>query len=228
MQYKIIGQTVPAVEIVLKQGESIYTQSGGMTWQTDGLSMETNTRGGFMKGLARMFAGESMFLTTYSAKRDNVMIAFAASVPGNILPYDLTGKPDLIIQKGAFLCAQPTADLRTTFTKRFGAGFLGGEGFILQVLSGDGYAFLEVDGDMVQKTLAPGEVLKVDTGNVVGFESTVAYEVETVKGIANNFFGGEGMFLTRLVGPGHVILQTQNFGDLASRVISMMPQSSNN
>lgn len=227
MQHRLIGQTVPAVEITLKRGESMYTQSGGMTWQTDGIAMATNTKGGLMKGLARMFAGESLFLTTYTAERDGAQIAFATTVPGSILPYDLTGKPDLLIQKGAFLCAEPNVELKTTFTKRFSSGLVGGEGFILQQLSGTGYAFLEVDGDVVEKDLAPGEVLKVDTGNVVGFEATVSYEVETVKGISNVFFGGEGLFLTRLVGPGHVMLQTQNFADMAGRIISMIPPKSN-
>lgn len=227
MEYTLIGTTVPAVEITLKRGESIYSQSGGMTWQTEGIAMATNTKGGIMKGLARMFAGESLFLTTYTAEVDQAQIAFASTVPGSIVPYDLTGKPDLIIQKGAFLCAEPNVELKTTFTKRISSGLVGGEGFILQTLSGDGYAFLEVDGDIVEKTLAPGEVLKVDTGNVVGFESTVGYEVETVKGITNIFFGGEGLFLTKLIGPGRVILQTQNFADMAGRIIAMIPPKSN-
>ena len=129
----------------------------------------------------------------------------------------------MICQKGAFLCAQPTVNLETVFTKKFSAGLFGGEGFILQKVSGNGMLFLEVDGDRVEKQLAPGEVLKVDTGNVVAFEDTVSYSIETVKGIKNIFFGGEGLFLTKLTGPGRVILQTQNFNEFAGRIISMMP-----
>ena len=140
------------------------------------------------------------------------------------MPIDITTN-DLICQKGAFLCAEQTVDLKVAFTKRVSAGLFGGEGFILQRLYGTGMAFLEVDGDMVHRTLAPGEVLKVDTGNVVAFEPSVSYEIETVKGLGNIFFGGEGLFLTRLVGPGDVILQTQNFNDFAGRVISRMPKS---
>jgi uncharacterized protein (AIM24 family) len=130
---------------------------------------------------------------------------------------------EMIVQKGAFLCAQQSVDLKATFTKKFSAGLFGGEGFILQRLFGSGMAFIEVDGDKVERILAPGEVLKVDTGNVVAFDTSVSYDIETVKGLGNIFLGGEGLFLTKLTGPGRVILQTQNFNDFAGRVISMMP-----
>ena len=129
----------------------------------------------------------------------------------------------LICQKGAFLCAEETVNLNVAFTKKFSAGLFGGEGFILQDINGRGMVFLEIDGDKVEKNLAPGEVIKVDTGNVVGFEKTVKYEIETVKGLKNIFLGGEGLFLTKLTGPGKVILQTQNFNEFAGRIIGMMP-----
>ena len=159
MQYRIVGNTMPAVEILFDQaGESMYTQSGGMVWQSDGIEMSTSTNGGIMKGVGRMFAG-----------------------------------------------------------------LFGGEGFILQDLSGVGMAFLEIDGDKVIKDLQPGDVLKVDTGNVVAFERSVSYEIETVKGLKNIFLGGEGLFLTRLVGPGRVILQTQNINEFAGRIARMIP-----
>lgn len=225
MQYKIIGTTVPVVEVTMKQGESMYTQKGGMTYQTEGIEMKTNARGGVMKSLGRMFTGESIFMTNYNALQDDVKIGFATTVPGNIVALDLSKIPDgMMVQKGAFLCAEQSVDLKVAFTKKLSAGFFGGEGFILQKATGNGNVFLEVDGDAIEKELADGEVLKVDTGNVVAFEPTVNYSVEMVKGLGNILLGGEGLFLTKLVGPGKVILQSQNFNDFASRVLTMMPK----
>lgn len=224
MNYKVIGDTVPAVEINLNKGESIYTQSGAMSWKTSNIKMETNTKGGIMKGLGRMLSGDSFFMNTYTAEQDNQTIAFASTVPGSIMPFDLTGTPGLIAQKGAFLCAEPNVNLKVTLTKKFSAGLFGGEGFILQDISGNGNVFLEVDGDKVIKELADGETIQVDTGNVVAFEKTVKYEIETVKGFSNIFFGGEGLFLTKLTGPGKVILQTLNFHDFAGRIIALVPR----
>lgn len=224
MQYRVIGDTMPAVEILFDAaGEGMYTQSGGMAWMTEGIEMNTNTKGGLMKGLGRMFAGESLFMATYRAQRAGAMIAFASTVAGRILPVDVGACGGLICQKGAFLCAQESVNLDITFTKKISAGLFGGEGFILQDINGYGMAFLEVDGDMVEKQLASGQVLKVDTGNVVAFERTVSYEIETVKGLGNIFFGGEGLFLTRLTGPGRVILQTQNIAEFAGRVAGFIP-----
>ena len=225
MKYEIVGKTVPAVEFTFNQGESIYSQSGGMAWQTDGIEMKTNAKGGALKSLGRMFAGESIFMNTYTATKDNAKAAFATTVPGDIIPVDMNQNPNgFMIQKRAFLCAQPNVEVSIAFTKKFSAGLFGGEGFIIQKAEGNGLLFLEVDGDPITKELAPGEILKVDTGDVVGFESTVSYEIETVKGFGNVLFGGEGLFLTRLTGPGKVILQTQNFNDFAGRIISMMPK----
>jgi len=228
MKYEIIGKTVPAVELTFSEGESIYTQSGGMTWQTEGIKMKTNARGGIMKSIGRMFAGESIFMSTYEAQLNGAKIAFAATVPGEIMPINMSELPNgFILQKGAFLCAEPDVELSIALTKRFSAGLLGGEGFILQKATGTGMLFLEIDGDPIVKDLAPGEVLKVDTGNIVGFESTVKYEIETVKGLGNIILGGEGLFLTRLVGPGKVIIQSQNFTDFAGRIISLIPKDNN-
>ncbi len=228
MEHKIIGQTVPAIEFTLNKGESLYTQSGAMTWMSPNISLETSTQGGIMKGLGRMFSGESLFMNTYTAVEDNQKIAFASTVPGGILNVNMTsGHPGLIVQKGSFLCAEPTVELKVAFRKKLSTGLFGGEGFILEDISGQGNVFLEVDGDQIVKELQPGEVIKVDTGNVVAFEKTVQYEIETVKGVKNVLFGGEGLFLTKLIGPGKVILQTQNFNDFAGRIISLMPKSSN-
>lgn len=223
MNYEIKGNVVPAVEVSLSRGESVFTQSGGMFYQTEGIKMDTNTRGGLFKGIGRMFAGESMFMATYTATQD-AKVAFASTVPGSIIPVDVS-EGRFTIQKGAFLAAESSIELRTTFNKKLGTGFFGGEGFILQELSGRGIAFLEVDGDAIEMNLAPGEVLKVDTGNLVGFEDSVRYEVESVKGLGNILFGGEGLFLTRLTGPGKVILQTMNMNEFALRVGSYIPTS---
>ncbi len=223
MNYKIIGNTVPAVEVQLNRGETMFTQSGGMSWQSDGIEMSTNARGGVLKGLGRMFAGESMFMAHYSARRDQAMITFASTVPGSIVPVDVSRSNGLIVQKGAFLCAENSVELETVFTKRLSTGFFGGEGFILQRLMGSGLAFLEIDGNMEQRELQPGEVLKVDTGNVAAFSPSVGYEVEMVKGMGNIFFGGEGLFLTKLTGPGKVILQTMNFAAFAGSIAARIP-----
>ena len=226
MQYKILGQTVPVVEMTLNSGETVYTQRGGMSYQTNGISMKTNARGGIMKSLGRMFTGESIFMANYTAEVDGAMVAFATTVPGNVIPVDLRQMPNgMILQKNAFLCAEDSVETSVVFTKRISAGLVGGEGFILQKAVGNGMLFLEVDGDPVEKVLQPGEILKVDTGNVVAFEPSISYEVEMVKGLGNIFLGGEGLFLTRLVGPGRVILQSQNFGDFVGKIVPFLPSS---
>ena len=202
MRYQVIGDTMPAVEVVFDAaGETMYTQSGGMAWMSEGVSMDSNMRGGLGKS----------------------MIAFASTVAGEVLPVDVGACGGMICQKGAFLCAEETVNLSVALTKKMSAGFFGGEGFILQDISGKGMVFLEIDGNKVEKQLAPGEVIKVDTGNVVAFEKTVKYEVETVKGLKNIFFGGEGLFLTKLTGPGRIVLQTQNFNEFAGRIARMIP-----
>ena len=224
MDYRILGETLPVVEIRLMTGEAMYTQSGGMAWMSECLTLDSNIKGGLMKGIGRMFTGESLFMATYTAVRPDCIIAFASTVPGRILPVDMS-RTSLICQKGAFLCAQPTVEVSTVFTKKISAGFFGGEGFILQQLKGSGMAFLEVDGDVVEKTLAPGEVMKVDTGNVFAFEPTVSYEIETIKGVKNMLFGGEGLFLTRLTGPGKIYMQTMNIAEFTGRIAQGLPTS---
>ncbi|MBR5260770.1 MAG: AIM24 family protein, partial [Oscillospiraceae bacterium] len=170
MQYRVIGNVMPAVEMLLEQGESVYTQSGGMAWMNDKMEMQTNTHGGLLKGLGRMLAGESVFMSTYTATASGGEIGFSATVPGEVMPVDVGTYRGLICQKGAFLCAQTTVSQDIVFKKKLGAGLFGGEGFILQQLGGSGMAFLEIDGNKIEKNLAPGEVLRVDTGNVVAFE----------------------------------------------------------
>lgn len=227
MHYEIFGTTLPAVTITLQQGESIYTQSGGMTWMTDGISMETNMKGGFGKALGRIFTGESLFMATYTAQIPGAQITLASTFPGSIIPIELNGSREFICQKDAFLCATPGVKLSAAVQKAK-TGFFGGEGFIMQRIGGTGLCFLEIDGTVVAKDLAPGEILKVDTGNLAAYEASVTYSAETVKGFKNILFGGEGLFLSVLRGPGRVYLQTLSMSEFASKLIPYIPTSSGN
>ena len=218
---------MPAVTLTLASGESIYTQSGGMTWMSDGISMTTNARGGFGKSIGRMFMGESIFMVTYTAQRPESTITLASTLPGTIKAFRITPGYELIAQKQSFLCATQGVELSVKWTRRMGAGLFGGEGFILESIKGEGLVFFEIDGSIREYDLAPGEVLKVDTGNVAMFESTVSYEIETVKGFKNVFFGGEGLFLTKLTGPGKVWLQTMTIPGLAARLAPYLPSNNN-
>lgn len=218
MKYRIIGNILPAVEVMFEQiGEEMITQSGGMSWMSDGISMSTDTNGGALAGLGRAFAGESIFMNHYKAEKVNSTITFASTVPGKIVPVKMKEHINgIVCQKGAFLCSDSSVVLSVEFTKKLSSGMFGGEGFILERLLGSGVAFLEVDGDPVEKILSAGEILKVDTGNVVAFDSNISYEIELVRGIKNMILGGEGLFLTKLTGPGKVILQTQNLSKFGS------------
>ncbi|MGI6176401.1 MAG: TIGR00266 family protein [Christensenellales bacterium] len=222
MRYEIFGGTLPAVSVFLETGESIYTQSGGMTWMTEGFSMETNMKGGLMKGLGRMLSGDSLFMVTYTAQRPAQEITLASTFPGTLLALQV-GPMGYVCQKSAFLCATPGVGL-SVMVNRAKAGFFGGEGFIMQQVTGDGIVFLELDGTVVERTLRSGERIKVDTGNVAAFEQTVRMTAETVKGFKNIMFGGEGLFLTVLEGPGKVWLQTVNIGNFAGRLAPYLPK----
>ena len=222
METRITGDSLPAVTCTLKAGEQVITENGGMSWMTDGLKMETSTNGGFLKGLGRSLAGESMFMNTYTAEKDGAEITFASSFPGRILEFDLKQGECIIAQKRAFLCSEKSVNLSTHFQKKLGAGFFGGEGFIMQKIEGPGKVFLEIDGDVVEKQLAAGEVLKVDNGYVAAMDASVAMDIETVKGMKNILLGGEGLFLTSLKGPGKVYLQTMPVSNLASLIAPMV------
>ena len=226
LNYKIFGDNLPAVSIRMNAGESIYTQSGGMTWMDNGINMETNMKGGLMKGLGRVFSGDSLFIATYTANQNNQEIVIASNFPGHIAAIDI-GQTPIIAQKSAFLCAQPSVTLSAYVTRNAGAGFFGGEGFIMQRLTGAGMAFLEIDGSLVERTLAPGETNKVDTGNVAAFAESVQYQAEMVKGFKNILFGGEGLFLTTLTGPGKVWLQTMTMPGFAGKILPYLPKSGN-
>lgn len=227
LNYQIFGENLPAVSIRLDAGESIFTQSGGLSWMDNSIVMATNMQGGFLKGLGRMVSGESLFMATFTSNADNQEIVVASTFPGSIAKIDVTNVC-VISQKSAFLCAQPSVTLSAYINKSIGAGLFGGEGFIMQRLSGAGTVFLEIDGSLLERTLAPGEKIKVDTGNVAAFEETVTYQAEMVKGFKNILFGGEGLFLTTLTGPGKVWLQTMPMPGFAKKLIPFLPKPGSN
>lgn len=227
MRYEVWGDMMPAVTLRLEAGESVYTQSGGMSWMTDRIEMTTNTKGGLLKGLGRMLSGDSFFMATYTAQAPEQEITFSSSVPGNIKVFEISPNYSIIAQKGAFLCATPDVELKSYVTNAKG-GFFGGEGFILQQYVGQGTVFCELDGSIRELELAPGQKIVIDTGNVAAWESTVSYSSEMVKGFKNVLFGGEGLFLTTLTGPGKIWLQTMALSDLASALVPFLPTPSNN
>lgn len=216
MDAKIVGESLPLVSCKLAKGESVITEAGGMSWMDDGIKMTTSTNGGIMKGLGRALAGESLFMNIYTAEKDDAEITFSSSFPGKILEFNLAEGETIIAQKKAFLCAESSVDIAMHFRKKLGAGFFGGEGFIMQKITGPGKVFLEIDGELVKKELQAGEKLKVDNGYVAAMTQGVDLDIETVPGLKNIVFGGEGLFLTTVKGPGTVWLQSMPMSKLAS------------
>lgn len=216
MQYELKGGAFPVVVCQLADGERMITEKGSMVWMTPNMEMET-TGGGLGKMFSKAFSGESMFQNIYTA-RGAGMIAFGSSFPGRILALEVAPGREYILQKTAFLASEAGVQLSIHFNKKFGTGLFGGEGFIMQRLSGSGTAFAEVDGELVEYVLAPGQQMVVDTGNVLGFESTVAIDIQQVKGIKNKLLGGEGFFNTVLTGPGKIWLQTMPVSGVASAI----------
>jgi uncharacterized protein (TIGR00266 family) len=222
IDFKIFGDDLQLVEIELDPGEGVRAEAGTMTYMETGIEMQTSTGGGLFKGLKRMFTGESFFITTFlnqgGAKSH---VAFAAPYPGKIIPFDLDAfGGNFLCQKDSFLCAAQGTEIEVAFTKKIGAGLFGGEGFILQRLTGDGMAFVHAGGTIIEKNLAAGETLRVDTGCLVGFATTVDYDIQFVGGFKNALFGGEGLFLAKMTGPGKVYLQSLPLSRLADRIIS--------
>ncbi len=222
--HRIEGTILPVLTVTLNPGERIFSSSGGMSWMTQQVEMETNTGGGLGKMFKRALSGESLFIVDYFVNSGQGEVAFSAEFPGKILELNLADGQQMIVQKDSFMCAEKAVDLDLHFRKRLGAGLFGGEGFILQKLTGPGMAFVNFDGEIVQKTLAPGEVLRVDTGHVAMFEPTVDFDIEMIKGFRNLLLGGEGLFLATLRGPGNVWLQTMPMSKLAQRIAQFMPQ----
>ena len=222
IDYKIFGDDMQIVEIELDPGEACRAEVGAMMYMEDGIQMQTNTGGGMFKGFKRMLTGDSFFISTFLYDGPNKgHVAFGAPYPGKIisLPLNQLGG-DFLCQKDAFLCAAQGIDIDIAFTKKLGVGLFGGEGFILQRLSGDGMAFVHAGGTIIEKNLAAGERLRVDTGCLVGLQSQVSYDIQFVGGFKNALFGGEGLFLAELTGPGLVFLQSLPFSRLADRIFA--------
>lgn len=221
MNYEIVGEPMPVVICHLAGGESMITERGSMVWMSPNLQMQTSA-GGLGKAFGRMFSGESIFLNTYTAQGDG-MIAFGSSFPGSIRAVEITPEHPVVVQKSGFLAAEPGVELSVFFQKKLGAGFFGGEGFIMQKLSGRGMAFVEIDGELVEYELGPGEQLVVDTGNVAGFTAGVQMDIQAVPGVKNALLGGEGLFNTILTGPGKVWLQTMPICSVAMSIRPYIP-----
>lgn len=207
MRYEIKGQPYPVVVCGLDANETVICQRGAMAWMSPNMEMNTSG-GGIGKMFSRSITGESIFQNRYVAKGGPGEIAFAASVPGMIMPVQINPGRTIVAQKRSFIASEQGVDLSIFFQKRVGAGFFGGEGFIMQKLSGNGMAFIEVDGSVVEYDLGPGQSMLVDTGYLVAMEETCNISIETVRGVGNALFGGEGLFNTRVTGPGHIWLQT--------------------
>ena len=222
IDYNIFGDDLQLVEIELDPGEGVRAEVGTMTYMQEGIEMQTSTGGGLLQGLKRAVTGESFFITTFlNSGRKRSSVAFAAPYPGKIIPLDLTTLGgSFICQKDSFLCAAQGVNIEVAFTKKLGAGLFGGEGFILQKLTGDGMVFTHAGGTIVEKTLGPGETLRVDTGCLVAFAPTVQYDIQFVGGFKNALFGGEGLFLAKMSGPGKVYLQSLPFSRLADRILA--------
>lgn len=226
MEYTISGTTMPLLQLTLHRGERIYAQSGSMKWMTDGIRMEAEMTGGLGGAFKRAFMGETLFFNYFTAERDGAQVAFGHTYPGHIIPVDVSLR-SLVCQKRAFLCATDGVALDIAFQRRLGTGFFGGEGFIMQRLSGNGLAFVEIDGESVELELAPGETIRVETGAVGMLEDTVQMDIEMVKGFKNMLFGGEGLFLTTLKGPGRVWIQTMPIQSLVGELMPYLPKPSN-
>ncbi len=225
ISYRIDGTTMQVVTIQLEPGEVIYSESGGMSWMSENVEMKTTSGGGLGKMLRRAVSGESLFVTDYFVTRGAGTVTFACEFPGKVIPYDLQPGQSLIVQKDGFMCAEKTVDLDLSFRKRLGTGLFGGEGFIMQKVTGPGLVFLEIDGEVVEYTLQPGQLLKVDSGHIAAFEPSVDFDVTMVKGFSNILLGGEGLFLATLRGPGKCWLQTMPMTHLARKIAQFMPQA---
>lgn len=225
MKYSIQGTPLPVVICDLDAGEVMITERGSMSWMTPNMKMETTSNGGVGKALGRMFSGEALFQNRYTAQGGPGQIAFASSFPGSILAFDITPEKDIIVQKSGFLAAEATVNLSVHFQKKLGAGLFGGEGFIMQRLSGQGTAFVEIDGYAIEYTLQEGQSMVIDTGYLAAMESTCSMEIVSVPGVKNMLFGGEGLFNTVVRGPGKIVLQTLPISSVAGAIRPFLPSN---
>ena len=226
IRYEIEGGNLPVVICYPESGQTLCTQSGAMSWMSPNMNMETNSGGGFKKALGRLFSGDSIFMNEYTPIGSSGMIAFASSFPGSIIPFEITPGNGIIVQKSGFLAMEKGLDLSLHFQKKLGAGFFGGEGFIMQRITGNGIAFVEIDGYCKEYTLAAGESIIVDTGYLAAMSESCDMDIQSVKGIKNVFFGGEGLFHTRITGPGKVYIQSMPVINTAQRLLPYMPSAS--
>ncbi|MEO6216805.1 MAG: TIGR00266 family protein [Sphingomonas sp.] len=222
MRYDISGTVMQTVSIDLARGETIYAQTHAMAWMSDGITMDTHTGGGLFAGLTRAMSGGSLFITDYSAEQAG-HVAFAPRFPGQILPVELATGQSLICRKETFLCAEKSVSLEIAMQQRLGAGLFAGEGFILQRVTGPGTVFLDLSGEVVEKTLGPGERLRVHAGHIGMQEPSVSTDIQMIRGFRNILFGGEGLFLATLTGPGKIWLQSMPILNLAEEIARHMP-----
>lgn len=223
MEYEIKGGAFPIVVCTLQKGETMKNETGAMAYMTSNIKMETNTGGGLIKGLGRALSGDTMFLNFFTAQDDGEQIGFASCTPGKIIPIHLNGN-SIIGQKNAFLAAEDSVNVDIYFKNKLGTGIFGGEGFVLQKFSGEGTVFLEIDGEIIEKELQPGEKLLLNPGHLAIMEESVQFDIERVKGTKNILFG-EGLFFSRLTGPGKVWIQTMPISKLAESIIPFLPPS---
>ena len=223
MKYNIQGETLPVVICQLEAGETMITESGAMAWMSPNMKMETTSNGGLGKAFGRMFTGESVFQNRYTAQGGNGLIAFASSFPGSIRAFEVDPGKEYIFQKKTFLAGECGVNLSIHFQKKFASGLFGGEGFILQRISGRGIVFAEFDGHVVEYDLKPGQQIIVDSGYLAAMEPTCQMDIQTVPGIKNALFGGEGIFNTVITGPGHVWLQTMPIYSVAGAIRPYIP-----
>ena len=223
MRYQIVGETLPVVICELEGGEKMINEGGSMSWMSPNMLMETTTNGGIGKAFGRMFAGEKMFQNVYTAQGGNGLIAFASSFPGSIKAFKIAPGQEMVFQKSAFLAGEASVNLSVFFNKKLGAGLFGGEGFIMQRVSGQGIVFAEFDGHVVEYDLQPGQQIVVDTGHLAAMTPSCNMEIRSVPGVKNMLFGGEGVFNTVITGPGRVWLQTMPISNVAGVLRPYMP-----
>ena len=223
MRYEIKGAPLPVVVCEVEANETLITEKGSMCWMSPNMKMETTTNGGIGKAFGRMFSGESMFQNRYTAQGKEGMIAFASSFPGDILAFEISPGNEIIVQKSGFLASESSVNISVHFQKKIGAGFFGGEGFIMQKLSGNGIAFVEFDGHIETYELGYGESMIIDTGYLAAMSGSCSIEIESVPGIKNKFLGGEGLFNTRVTGPVKIYLQTMPISSVASSIRPFIP-----
>lgn len=223
LRYEIEGGHLPVVICYPEVGQTLCTERGSMSWMSPNMNMDTNSGGGFKKAMGRLFAGESIFMNEYTPMGGPGMIAFASSFPGSIIPFQVRPGEGIVVQKRGFLAMEKGLDLSIYFQKKLGKGFFGGEGFIMQKIQGDGLVFIEIDGHCKEYDLGVGESIIVDTGYLAAMSDTCTMDIESIKGAKNIFFGGEGLFNTRITGPGKVYIQTMPLINTANAIAPYLP-----